>query len=110
MRTSTLTPLVLALAAKLASACSCTHNGDAGRWIDSNSPGAVASNLASAGGGCQTATVQGAMCVTFTGANAAIEKCMADYAVDATSYHGDWFLWTAIQCTDGDSSSTLSIT
>jgi hypothetical protein len=48
--------------AKLAFACGCNHNGDAGRWEDSLSPRDRIVALCAAGGGCHDAT-QGRMCV-----------------------------------------------
>lgn len=91
-------------------ACSCTNNGDAGRWVDSQSPGAVATNLAESAGGCYAASEQGYMCVTITNPTAAVEQCLADFAINAQSYSDDWFLWTSIDCDDGTSKAELSIT
>lgn len=102
--------LAVSLAAALSTACVCTNNGDAGRWIDSSDPGTRASDLVHSGGGCVTATTQGKMCIDIINPNVAIENCLADYSVQQTSFSGDWFLWALIQCTDGDSAATLTIT
>ncbi|EJD34841.1 hypothetical protein AURDEDRAFT_130949 [Auricularia subglabra TFB-10046 SS5] len=104
--------LVLILGALTAGsyACNCAHNNDAGRWIDVNSPAAEAAILIDAGGGCYQATTQGHMCVSFTNADQAVKDCLAEEADNDQSFHGDWFLWSAITCTDGDSHAQLTIT
>lgn len=102
--------LILGLLGTTASACNCQNNNDAGRWIDSNSPGAKAATLIDNGGGCYDATVQGHMCVTLTAANDALKDCLSDKAINDQSYHGDWFLWTSITCEDGDARAVLNIT
>ncbi|EJD46492.1 hypothetical protein AURDEDRAFT_164322 [Auricularia subglabra TFB-10046 SS5] len=91
-------------------ACNCAHNGDAGRWVDSNSPAAVASSLVNRGGGCYDATVQGHMCVSLDNANQAVRDCLSAEAANQQSYHNDWFLWTAITCSDGAARAQLTIT
>ncbi|EJD43291.1 hypothetical protein AURDEDRAFT_125994 [Auricularia subglabra TFB-10046 SS5] len=93
-----------------AAACDCSHNNDAGRWKDVNSPAAAAVPLINNGGGCYRATVQGNMCISFTNANQAVKDCLEQEAVNDQSYHGDWFLWTAITCNDGAARAQLTIT
>ncbi|KAF3768159.1 hypothetical protein M406DRAFT_70252 [Cryphonectria parasitica EP155] len=110
MHVSIISAIAGLVAAGAVSACACTNNADAGRWVDSSSPGAVAADLATEGGGCRSGSEQGYMCVSITNPNESIEECMANFAINAQSYHSDWFLWTSIDCTDGDSTATLSIT
>ena len=74
--------------------CDCTHNGDAGRWNDSDAPNDRIAAICAQGGGCYQAQA-GLMCV-----NGDLSQCSC--AVSAASqwqsWHGDWFLWSAISC------------
>ncbi|KAF2136659.1 uncharacterized protein K452DRAFT_237126, partial [Aplosporella prunicola CBS 121167] len=73
----------------------------AGRCKDIHSLSGEALELANAGGGCYQATVQGRMCLSFTNINDAVKDCLANEAAAQESYHGDWFLWTAVTCEAG---------
>ncbi|KAG4028587.1 hypothetical protein MFRU_020g00300 [Monilinia fructicola] len=110
---TTISILISGLLSGLAIAdCNCSHNNDAGRWIDSHSPAAEVINLVNANGGCYTATVQGHMCVTISGSGDDannVRGCLQEVSADWQSYHGDWFLWTAITCQAGGSVGTVAI-
>ena len=80
--------------------CSCDHNNDAGRWRDSESPSGRIAILCGSGGGCYQAEA-GLMCVQGDLNQCG---CAVAAATDWQSWHGDWFLWSAVTC------SGLSIT
>ncbi|KAH8770867.1 hypothetical protein F5883DRAFT_642825 [Diaporthe sp. PMI_573] len=90
-------------------ACSCSHNNDAGRWKDVNSPAGAAAILVSRNGGQYDANVQGHMTIRFTNINDNIKGCISATAANEQSYHGDWFLWTVIHCEDSGGVADLSI-
>jgi hypothetical protein len=98
MRFLTTTIAVISLFGAGSLSCTCNHNNDAGRWIDSNSPAGAAVPLINANGGCYHATVQGNMCVSFTNGNQAVKDCLGQVAANWQSYYDDWFLWTSITC------------
>ena len=107
------TALVSAVAAmaSVSSACNCSHNSDAGRWKDTKSdPVGVVRSLLAAGGGCQNGDGQGRLCVGLQNNNAALRDCIAGYAQGQQSYHRDWFLWTAIDCSVEGSRGFVSMT
>ncbi|KAM0689940.1 hypothetical protein Q7P36_008706 [Cladosporium allicinum] len=81
-------------------AASCSHNNDAGRWDDPLAPADRLADLCGHGGGCYQAKI-GHMCVEGN-----LNQCGSAVvaAKDWQSWHGNWFLWSAITC-DG-----LSIT
>lgn len=95
---------------QLAAGCDCVHNDDAGRWKDKNSPAGEAAALVDQGGGCYKADTQGNMCVSFIDGNANVKTCLSEAAANWQSFHGDWFLWTAITCSDGAAKALLTIT
>lgn len=81
-------------AADATAACDCQHNGDAGRWNDAADPAGRLASLCSNGGGCWQATA-GRMCV-----NGDLNQCPCaiQSAQEWQSWHGDWFLWSAVSC------------
>jgi hypothetical protein len=81
-------------AARAAQDCGCFHNGDAGRWDDSMDPAGRLTALCRAGGGCYQAAI-GRMCVTGDLSRC---DCAEQVAADWESWHGNWFLWTAVTC------------
>ncbi|KKY37222.1 hypothetical protein UCDDA912_g02782 [Diaporthe ampelina] len=91
------------------SVCSCSHNNDAGRWIDVNSPAGAAAILVSRNGGQYDANGQGHMTIRFTNINDNIKGCISSTAANEQSYHDDWFLWTVIHCEDNGGVADLSI-
>ncbi|EJD39370.1 hypothetical protein AURDEDRAFT_128301 [Auricularia subglabra TFB-10046 SS5] len=110
-----LAAFTLAALATVANACTCSHSGDAARWIDSHSPrnaAALIINGSAAGTGCYRATVQGNMCIHTIGgiSNDAVQICMAQEAAADQSYHGDWFLWNVITCEAAGATLQLTIT
>lgn len=90
-------------------ACVCSHNNDAGRWIDVNSPAGAAAILVSRNGGQYDAKSQGHMIIRFTNINDNIKSCISSTAANEQSYHGDWFLWTVIHCEENGGAADLSI-
>lgn len=98
------TLLAMAITSIGLASAQCSHNGDAARWVDNNSPAAVVSNLCNSGGGCFKASGQGTMCI-----NGDLSQCPAleQEASNDQSYHGDWFLWSAITC--GSLSMTITV-
>lgn len=102
--------LLLGAAATVVSACECSNNGDAGRWKDDNSPGDVVARLAEAGGGNEVATIQGRLSVTMSNPGSVeLNRCISVYALNQQSWHGDWFLWTWIECKEGEDTATSSM-
>jgi hypothetical protein len=99
------------LIASVSAQCACSHNNDAGRWVDGgNSPASDAFTLINNGGGCFTAATQGVMCISFNNPTQDIKNCLGQEAANQQSQHGDWFLWSAITCTDGSATAQLTIT
>ena len=82
-------------ASAFAGECDCFHNGDAGRWRDSESPAGRIALLCAAGGGCHT-SLQGASMRVM--GNVGMCSCLSNVAANWQSWHGDWFLWSVIQC------------
>jgi hypothetical protein len=80
--------------------CNCIHNNDAGRWRDTDTPDDRLAALCGSGGGCYQAEA-GTMCVEGDLSQC---NCAIAAAGDWQSWHGDWFLWTAVTC------GSLSIT
>lgn len=83
-------------------ACDCHHNDDAGRWRDPKSPSGMVSELCTNQGGCHQSE-EGNMCIQGDMTQCA---CAIEYAKAEESWHGDWFLWSAINC--GDLSITMN--
>jgi hypothetical protein len=100
---------LLAFSLPGALACSCSHNNDAGRWNDGNSPAGAVAILVSKGGGTYDAKGQGHMSLTFSKINEGIKGCISSTAANWQSYHGDWFLYTVIHCEDSGDVADLSI-
>ncbi len=84
----------------------CKHNNDAGRWRDSDSPAGRIEALCYEGlrdgsyqehGLCYQAEV-GYMCVEGDLRNGC--ACAIEAAQEWQSWHGDWFLWSAVTCGD----------
>ncbi|KAK4232973.1 hypothetical protein C8A03DRAFT_39354 [Achaetomium macrosporum] len=73
--------------ARAAQACSCFHNNDAGRWDDRLDPAGRIADLCSVGGGCYQAAIGRIQCA-----------CATQAGKDWQSWHGNWFLWTAVTC------------
>lgn len=73
---------------------SCSHNNDAGRWDDDMKPSDRLDYLCYHNGGCWDARI-GRMCV-----NGDLSNCLAagTAARQWESWHGNWFLWSAITC------------
>lgn len=96
---SLLAPLITAAPAEVNTrACSCTHNNDAGRWKDVHDPrGALDTiNLDIDGKRkCYSAVTQGIMCLE---GDVTQQSCMKDAVKQLQSYHGDWFIWTRVDC------------
>lgn len=95
-----LAPFVAAAPADIAPRlCTCTHNSDAGRWIDNKYDpfGAVKKLQLNDNGDrkCLSATTQGIMCLK---GDYNEESCLKNSIKDWQSYHGDWFIWTRIDC------------
>lgn len=80
--------------------CNCNHNGDAGRWNDSDAPNDRIAALCAQGGGCYQAQ-NGLMCVSGDFSQCG---CAVSAASQWQSWHGNWFLWTSVNC------SSLNIT
>jgi hypothetical protein len=76
--------------------CNCVHNGDAGRWRDSDTPAARLAEIChdNPGGYCYQAEA-GKMCVAGDYNQC---DCAVQMAANWQSWHGDWFLWSAITC------------
>lgn len=74
--------------------CDCVHNNDAARWDDALKPSERLADLCSNGGGCYKAA-KGTMCVTGDLSKC---SCASDSAAQWQSFHGNWFLWSAITC------------
>ncbi|KAG6356908.1 hypothetical protein INS49_014783 [Diaporthe citri] len=89
--------------------CVCSHNNDAGRWKDVNSPAGAAAILASKNGGQYDAKTQGHMTIRFTNINDNVKGCISATAANEQSYHRDWFLWTVIHCEDSVGAADLGI-
>lgn len=89
--------------------CVCSHNNDAGRWKDVNSPAGAVAILVSRNGGQYNANGQGHMAIHFTNINDNIKGCISATAANEQSYHRDWFLWTVIHCEDSGGVADLSI-
>ncbi|GIZ37465.1 hypothetical protein CKM354_000091000 [Cercospora kikuchii] len=87
--------IIAALATTISAQCSCARNNDAGRWVDSRYSPADAVDTLTASGQCIKAETQGNICVN---GDASKFGCLRQFARQEQSYHGDWFLWTAIQC------------
>ncbi|EJD39369.1 hypothetical protein AURDEDRAFT_171561 [Auricularia subglabra TFB-10046 SS5] len=107
--------VVASFAAAVSAACTCSHSGDAARWIDSHSPrnaAALSLNSNTFGTGCYRATVQGNMCIQAIGGITSQEAklCIGQEAAADESYHGDWFLWNIITCSAGGATMQLTIT
>ena len=78
--------------------CDCIHNGDAGRWNDSDAPNDRIAALCAEGGdgGCYQAQA-GLMCVRGDVSQCG---CAVSAASQWQSWHGDWFLWSSVTCSD----------
>lgn len=95
-----LAPLVAAAPAELQDrACVCTHNSDAGRWIDeTQDPYGAVNDIHLPNKTtrvCTSGSTQRFMCLE---GDPTMEKCLKDTVRSWQSYHGDWFIWTRIDC------------
>lgn len=88
--------------------CNCVHNGDAGRWRDSDSPAGRLTQLCPqtsvTSPNCYSAE-KGTMCTTGDRSQC---NCADEAAANWQSWHGDWFLRTIITC--GNGAITITIT
>ncbi|KAI1370410.1 hypothetical protein F4677DRAFT_465484 [Hypoxylon crocopeplum] len=77
--------------------CDCHHNNDAGRWKGSQTPADAVMELCQEGGTCKENGQGARLCVVGD-----VSQCLCAHeaAYNWQSKHGDWFLWSGINCGD----------
>ncbi len=91
---SSLTFLLMPFLVSSVYACYCYANEDAARWDDSDAPADRLEAMCAQGVSCYQANI-GLMCVDGDLSQCG---CAVEYANAWQSWHGDWFLWSAITC------------
>ncbi|KAI1799484.1 hypothetical protein F4811DRAFT_543562 [Daldinia bambusicola] len=76
-------------------ACECHHNNDAGRWKGKQTPADAVLELCKTGGSCKTNGYGARLCVVGDVTQC---LCAVEAAKNWQSKHGDWFLWSGINC------------